>query len=33
MIILHIASFLICSAILVAAGIIIGLYLGRDRKP
>ncbi len=32
MIILHIATFLIYSAILIGCGIVVGLYVGREPK-
>ena len=33
MIILHIATFLLYSVILIGCGIVVGLYVGRDSKP
>lgn len=31
MIILHISTFLVYSAILIGCGIVVGLYVGRDK--
>lgn len=32
MIILHIGAFLVYSAILIATGVVVGLYVGREPK-